>query len=470
MEDCSHVSVSRNFLEGDFFGWYLSAWNPGIADAVRDLARSLGDFEPATGSLEPSATRDLLKRLYQYLVPGSLRHDLGEYYTPDWLAELTVDESGYRGKLDERFLDPACGSGTFLVLAIKRAREAADSALTEPQDTLDGILRNVVGFDLNPLAVIASRTNYLLALGTLVRFGTSIEIPVYLCDSVLTPSTAGADGGQLLQDYTIRSTVGPFSISASLVAEGGLGSLSELIEECAPLDYEESEFADRLRGAMPGLDEPGIVGATNLFVQIRDLERQGRNGIWARVVERVRTAVCREVQLRRGQPTMGPVGVSEDEYRAATLDLWTGYGLFSLTGISARLGGGEKDFSMLFLYASADAYLESGGVLSFVITQEVLKGKGAGRGFRRFRIGEDGDPLEVLKAHDLVTVQPFEGAANKTAVLVIRKGQGTTYPVPYELWSRLPGSVELIPKRRSTVLVNQRNGLSLLRVPSVAIP
>ncbi len=49
---------------------------------------------------------------------------------------------------------------------------------------------NVVGFDLNPLAVISARTNYLLALGDLLQHRSGeISIPVYLADSILTPQS-----------------------------------------------------------------------------------------------------------------------------------------------------------------------------------------------------------------------------------------------------------------------------------------
>jgi type I restriction-modification system DNA methylase subunit len=51
-----------------------------------------------------------------------VRHHLGEYYTPDWLAEQTLDRAGYAGDPEIRILDPSCGSGTFLVLAIARIR------------------------------------------------------------------------------------------------------------------------------------------------------------------------------------------------------------------------------------------------------------------------------------------------------------------------------------------------------------
>ena len=72
-----------------------------------------------TLDVDPEETRDLLKQLYQNLMPKRLRHALGEYYTPDWLAELLLSRLHYDGKPEVRLLDPACGSGTFLVQAIK---------------------------------------------------------------------------------------------------------------------------------------------------------------------------------------------------------------------------------------------------------------------------------------------------------------------------------------------------------------
>ena len=64
-------------------------------------------------------------------------------------------------------------------------------------------------------------------------------------------------------------------------------------------------------------------------------------------------------------------------------------------------------------------YLKNDAKLGFLITQEVYKSKGAGEGFRRFRLGEKKKKEEtkkkcfkVLKAHDLVSVQLFEKAAN----------------------------------------------------------
>jgi methylase of polypeptide subunit release factors len=427
----------HNFLEGDFFGWYLETWNDQIAEGVREMARSLGEFEPATGSLEPAITRDLLKRLYQYLVPKELRHDLGEYYTPDWLAELILDEVGYHGQLGQRILDPACGSGTFLVLAIQRARAYADENLLDPGPTINQILRNIVGFDLNPLAVIAARTNYLLALGNLVSYQSNLEIPIYLCDSVLTPVAHDVTQLTLGHDYTVPSSAGTFRVPAAIVEGQALGKLTSILEECVAADYRPQEFVDRARRELP-LEDPSTLD--ELYRTLRNLKRERKNGVWARIIQNAFAPVFagRFDYVVGNPPWIGWESLSDD-YRDATVALWKEYGLFSLKGHAARLGGGKKDLSMLMLYVSADRYLADKGQLGFVITQSVLKTKGAGDGFRRFRVGTGGAQLGVLKAHDFTDVQPFEGAHTLTAAMIVEKGRRTTYPVPYIKWKRIKG-------------------------------
>ncbi len=174
----------ENFLEGDFLGWYTDEWSDQLRAAVRRLVRELGDYEPGTSSLRPELTQDLLKELYHGLLPRDLRHALGEYYTPDWLAEYTLDRAEYIGRPGVRMLDPACGSGTFLVIAIRRLKEAARALGQSSAEIATAITSGIHGFDLNPLAVIAARTNYLLAAGDLVGAITPFRIPVFICDSI----------------------------------------------------------------------------------------------------------------------------------------------------------------------------------------------------------------------------------------------------------------------------------------------
>jgi hypothetical protein len=430
-----------NFLEGDFFRWYLEAYDsPRLQDAIRNIARDISEFEPATTTIEPEVTRDLLKRLYQYLVPDVVRHHLGEYYTPDWLAELVLNEAGYRGDTRKRLLDPACGSGTFLVLAIQRAKAYGDKKKETAIKTAQNILQNVWGFDLNPLAVIAARTNYLFSLGELAKKLGAFEIPVYLADSVLWPKRTGQM--MLVGDGAVEvpTSAGTFFVPKIWVEQRG-----HLMKRAAPVVEETAKMGCSVEEALARFKKEGLVFpphekvVVKFYEHVLELEKDGRNGIWARFLKNVFAPMTADkFDFVVGNPPWIRWGYLSGEYRKATLQMWQDYGLFSLKGHAARLGGGEKDFSMLFTYASADYYLGKAGTLGFLITQEVFKSKGAGEGFRKFRLG-DRDTLKVLKAHDLVSVQPFEGAANKTAAIFLTKRGQTEYPVSYTVWKRKKG-------------------------------
>ncbi len=67
--------------------------------------------------------RDTLGSVYLDSVPVSERRRTGKYYTPEWLADLVLDAAGYRGS--GTLVDPACGSGVFLLRALARADSLA---------------------------------------------------------------------------------------------------------------------------------------------------------------------------------------------------------------------------------------------------------------------------------------------------------------------------------------------------------
>ena len=443
-----------NFLEGDFFRWYLNLWDEDIAGSIRLLATKLSDFEPTTPVLRPGEARDLLKKLYQYLVPKKLRHDLGEYYTPDWIAERLLNQLGYDGNPDTRILDPACGSGTFLTIAIDRARGFMQENLLDrdPQKRkkcAEKILQNIVGFDLNPLAVIAARTNYLLVFGDLIRDVRPIEIPVYICDSILTPVLQKqAQGKQLIQaslfdeeetvDYFyLPTTAGDFIMPKAVLDKKALEKVTNIIEECISSTYKSEEFISRIKMEVDLSSEGAYRLLEELYIKIFELNEKGKNGIWARLLKNSFAPVLQEsFDLIAGNPPWVNWESLAKEWRDLSKQLWDNYGLFSLKGHAARLGGGKKDLAMLFTYTSADHYLKVKGRLGFVITQTIFKTKGAGDGFRLFKLGETGHPLKVMHVDDMSELQPFEGATNRTAILVLQKGQPTRYPVSYSLWRK----------------------------------
>ncbi len=424
-----------NFLEADFFSWYLDGWDSHIANIFRNIVNALSDFESATPILEPEWTKDLLQRLYELIIPRKLRHDLGEYYTPDWLAGYVIDKSGYKGIIGSRFLDPACGSGTFLVQAINKAvRHAKGNKETVARH----ILENIVGFDLNPIAVLSARTNYLIAFSRFISYIRPISIPVYLCDSILTPTNYVEEGELPFEDTIIFTTTkGNYTFPISMKEKSHIDKFTSMMDVALRGKVKPENFKNKVKTEFK-LPEKETSLLADIYRRIKELDDNGENGIWTRYIKNAFAPVyLGKFDFVIGNPPWVRWDYLSDDYRKRTLKLWQRYGLFSLRGYEARLGGGKKDFSMLFTYASADNYLQSKGILGFIITMEVFKSKGAGEGFRQFELKDKEIPLKVLGMEDMVNLQPFQ-SANKTSVFFMRKGEKTTYPVKVIEWKRKP--------------------------------
>ena len=431
----------RNFLEADFFGWYLLTWTPEIESAIRRLVGVLADYDPGTLEVSPEQTRDLLKKLYHTLMPRELRHDLGEYYTPDWLAERVLnmlEGQSFEGNPKKKLLDPACGSGTFLVLAIKRIKEYCLKQGFHERDTLEAILKNVAGIDLNPLAVIAARTNYLLALGDLLAHNQrEIDLPVYLADSIVMPSEGDGLFGH--DKYPIKTTVGTFLVPSVLKTSEQIEILANLLEECIEAEVSINSFTKRLQNNL-ALPEDKWQAAKplleKLYQQFQALHVKGENGIWSRILKNsFMPLFLKDFDYIVGNPPWVNWESLPEEYRQDSKKLWQKHGLFPHGGMDTILGKGKKDISMLMTYEAMDSYLKDGGRLAFVITQSVFKTSGAGQGFRRFRLGS-GTPICPVGFDDLSSFQCFEGATNRTAVVVFQKGREVRYPVDLYYWQK----------------------------------
>ena len=176
-------------IEADFFDWPLET-EQGVS-FINGLARRLSRFD------WKDVEHDVLKTLYESVIDPETRHRLGEYYTPDWLAERMVREV-IDSPLEQRVLDPACGSGTFLFWAIRHYLESAEASGMSSKSAIDGVVSHVFGIDLHPVAVTLARVTYLLAIGRdRLRDRNPMTVPVYLGDSV-----------QFNQSTSVLSTAG----------------------------------------------------------------------------------------------------------------------------------------------------------------------------------------------------------------------------------------------------------------------
>jgi hypothetical protein len=92
--------------------------------------------------------------------------DHGEVFTPQWMVEAMLDlVKGETERIDSRFLEPACGSGNFLVQVLKRKLAAVDvkfgkSEFEKRHYALFGLMC-IYGVELLPDNIVECRNNLL---------------------------------------------------------------------------------------------------------------------------------------------------------------------------------------------------------------------------------------------------------------------------------------------------------------------
>ena len=127
---------------------------------------------------------DVLRPLYEHFVDASDRKGFGEFYTPDWLAELLVrevcDEPWCDQAIDHALiamkqqkpiekvgvLDPTCGSGTFLYHAALKILQSTKMNSLSKSDKSAVLCALVNGIDVHPVAAEIARATLLRALPT----------------------------------------------------------------------------------------------------------------------------------------------------------------------------------------------------------------------------------------------------------------------------------------------------------------
>jgi hypothetical protein len=410
----------KNFLEGDYFAWYTDVWNNEIHGVIDKIARKLLEYEPATTSLEPDIATDLLRHLYEKLLPKKIRHDLGEYFTPGWLVDTLLDEINYHGDYTKRVLDPTCGSGSFIVHVLKKILNQSNEI--KKGVLLNMILKNVVGFDLNPLAVIAARANYLITISDLLRYRTDdIYIPIYLCDAISVKQVETLSGAH----YEVITGVGAFRLPTKIMETKFMDTIFSLLDECVKTNYTPEEFILRLKNEVQNLDIDTINSLKEVYSKLFKLEQLKIDRIWARVIKNSLAPIfVGKFDFIVGNPPWVNWEYLPNNYRESITKVWENYKLTEGSNSAAF----KRDISMTFVAVGISRYLEKNGKLGLLIPFTLFKNQ-AGSGFRKFLANHGG----VFAVHDMVRLKPFEGAVTRTSMILCSSGQ-TNFPILSTVW------------------------------------
>ena len=365
-------------IEGDFFDWVLKD------DEASRLVTRLDDH--VRRFRIERVELDVLKIVYESLIDPAQRHDLGEYYTPDWLADWIcarhVDHPA-----SQKVLDPACGSGSFLFHAVRRHVAAARAAGVPESELAGSAAETVFGLDVHPVAVLVARVTYLLALGPdlLAQRSTAVDIPVYLGDALLWSVRGGDLFGDTLEIQVPRSgghgeAVLRFPVSVCR-APALFDDVLRIMLEDGDAGRPREAFLEQLaQDGRVAADDRAVLG--DAYATLARLQAEGRDHVWGYVARNLSRPLWLSQTVVFDRVVGNPPWLSlrymegglqqrvRDAMKAA--NLWVG-------GQHAT----HQDLSLLFFERAARFFLRRGGRIAFVMPLAAMT-----RGYaEKFRTG-----------------------------------------------------------------------------------
>ena len=431
------AAVIRDGLVEGFAAWLLDAAG---ADGIAAIDALVDEVNRYAWS---SANRDTLKDLYHAVIPRQIRHDFGEYYTPDWLARAVCEEvmdADWRQETiamavanqlsGPAVLDPSCGSGTFMYHATQLLLEDARQhpELTgSPQAQVEIVNDLVAGMDLHPVAVELSKTTKMLAFADLGFSAQSVSADpnVHLGDSLQWEThrnQATIEFGEMVE-IPADDPEHPIRLPSSLLLQDRFTQLLQRV-----FDYvQRPETPDTEASLLSMLDLPSESDREALlevYRRLREYIANGRNNVWqwyiANLIQPLRLANLTVSRIVGNPPWVVYNAMADDRQntfrqRAADRNLWAGAHLAT-----------QNDLAATFVAASVDYYLQTGGKFGFVLPYAALRA----RHWAPFRTGnwssqgdtERGTHVDLSKdAWDFYAVNapPFP-QANSSAVFGVK--------------------------------------------------
>lgn len=359
-------------VEQDFFDWPLEV--EGGPEFVRSLTKRLARFD------WHAVEQDVLKTLYESVIGTETRKRLGEYYTPDWLAEMVVNEV-IDQPLETRALDPACGSGTFLFHAVRQYIAAAREDGQAVGEILSGVSQSIYGMDLHPVAVTLARVTYLLAIGRELLTDPErgpIFIPVYLGDSIQW-------SGQTTNLWNAGDLVVPVEDNVELF-HTELRFPDRLLTDATMFDQlvesmaqaaSQREAGDRIPSLGPlfqrlGVPEQNHETITATFRTMCELHDQGRNHIWSYYVRNLARPMWlsrpdNRVDALMGNPPWLAYRHMPDDMQQTFREMEEQRGLWA-----GAQNATHQDLSALFVVRAVELYLRDAGKFGLVMPNAVV--------------------------------------------------------------------------------------------------
>lgn len=158
---------------------------------------------------------DFLGKLYENYINKQERKDLGQFYTPESIIDEILDDIGIeqsnQNLFNSRILDPACGSGSFIVRIVNRIVKIGLDKKIQTKTIIKFICNNIYGFDIKEFSIYMSKVNVLIQILPLLKWNLedNIDFNLYVTDS-LTNLTDDLDNEECNKIIDIKHKRGIF--------------------------------------------------------------------------------------------------------------------------------------------------------------------------------------------------------------------------------------------------------------------
>ena len=420
-------TIVDNFFESHFLEWFTYTGNGFEVEIINKTLAEIDQFDLGTFVLKPEDIQDILQELYMGLIPEKMRHLMGEYFSPDWIVEHALDMAGFDGDIHKSLVDPCAGSGSFLTQAIKRVIKKHEKNLT--YDDITKITNNIIGFDINPISVIAAKTNYIMTVfsasfdNDFKQSNLPVHIPVFIADSILSPIVYTEENGKTLR---LKTVAGELELPKFKNFDNGnifLTKLSDFIHEKAVVE----PFINYVRSKKL-IEDQDIPIVKKLFDTLYILHRSGKDSFWPIILKNSYAPVMIHDKFDYvvGNPPWIAWKSMSKSYRTGSLEIWKSYGIFEKSAYDKKTT--HDDFGMAVTYVAVDQYLKEGGTMVFLLPTSFLKSTKGGEGFRKLKIIRKSQDLSfsIESVHDFSNVNLFTVS---TSAIKFKKGTEMSYPM-----------------------------------------
>lgn len=411
-----------NLTDNDFFSWYIKEnLTSELKGILQKIIFKICSYENIYIARE-TAMIDMFKELYLNFIPKVVRHSFGEYYTPYWLAERTLLSTlnGEQDLSQKSFIDPNCGSGTFLSVFFNYKHAKLKNKIDFKEYTKD-----IVGVDINPIAVLMARANILISGLKKCSFSLNekYELPVYLADSLYVPKLIKIDDIECF-DYELYTT--------ELQKNLNITSIRIVLPKDLVLKPNFLDIISKVEGYIVKRDKNQAMNVFDtefepiskskklrkMICDVIDRLIQSEQEIWLKIFSNYfRVACYKKFDYIIGNPAWIQWSVLPETYRNNIKANMRLDGLFSS---DRNVGGNNLNICALIANKCCERWLDKNGVFCFLMPKSILFNKSF-EGFRNLKINND-EQLYLNEVIDFSNAgEVFEGVGQDFCAFKISK-------------------------------------------------